>query len=81
MKVVDLVIFSADLMKRLHEIGIRLDDYKHIEMYREYKVMKADGHKTVFVIAKLSETYKVSERLIYKVLKHFERDCTDDAGV
>ena len=77
MKVADLVNFSADVMKKLHSFGIRLDDYKYIELYRDYRSMKADGHKTVFIIAKLSDTYNVSERLIYKVLKHFERDCTD----
>lgn len=79
MKVADLVNFSADVMKKLHSFGIRLEDYKYLELYHEYKAMKADGYKTVFIVAKLSETHNVSERLIYKILRHFDRDCTEIA--
>jgi len=75
MKVADLVFFSAELMKKLHGFGIRIDDYKYVALYEEYEVMKAAGNKTVFIVAKLSEKHNLSERLIYKVLRHFKRDC------
>lgn len=79
MKVADLVKFSAEMLKRLHENGIRVDDYKYVAMYREYERMKCDGYKTVFVVAKLSEQFGVCERLVYKVLRRFRRECQNGA--
>lgn len=79
MKVADLVKFSADMLKQLHENGIKVDDYKFLDMYREYERLKHEGNKTVFIVAKLSERFGVCERLVYKVLRRFRRECQNGA--
>ena len=33
MSVKDLLLFSGELLKRLHESGIRIDDYKYVAKY------------------------------------------------
>ena len=81
MKVADLINFSGDMLKQLHSFGIRIDDYKYIELFKDYERMKSKGYKTVYVVAKLSERYSLSERLIYKVLRHFKSDCQKRATV
>ena len=75
MKVADLVNFSGEMLKQLHGFGIRIDDYKYLAMYKDYEKLKAFGYKTVYIVAKLSEKYNFSERLIYKVIRHFKDDC------
>lgn len=75
MKIAELVNFSGEMLKRLHEAGIKIDDYKYLKLYQEYKAMKTKGYKTVFAVAKLSEKYKTSERQVYYVVKRFEANC------
>ena len=65
----------------LHKFGISIEDGKWIEMYHEYKKMKDMEHKMVYIVAFLSEKYKVCERKVYKIIKSMERDCTLDAVV
>ena len=65
----------------LHKFGISIEDGKWIEMYHEYKKMKVMEHKMVYIVAFLSEKYKICERKVYKIIKSMERDCTLDAVV
>ena len=69
MKVYEIMFLVPDLLKALHECGIKTDDYKWVGMYRKYMSMKAVGHKTSYIVACLSDEYKICERKVYKVLK------------
>lgn len=75
MKVYEILSLAPEMMKMLHESGIKADDYRWIELYREYRKMKRNGDKTVYVVAVLSERYQICERKVYKVLKRMEQDC------
>lgn len=35
----------AELLKRMSELDIRIDDYKHVAMCREYNELMAKGEK------------------------------------
>ena len=74
MKVIEVLEFNRELIKRLKLTGIRLDaDY--IDLYTEYKQLTAQGEKVSYVIAHLAEEYAVSERKIYGLIKRFRADC------
>ena len=59
MKVYEIMFLVPELLKALHECGIKMEDYKWVDMYRMSLNMKAIGHKTSYVVAFLSDEYKV----------------------
>jgi hypothetical protein len=75
MKVADLVKFSGEMLKRLHETGISMDDYQWLQLYEEYERMKKEGNKTTWVVADLSRRFGICERKVYKVVRRFATDC------
>lgn len=44
-------------------------DVRHLDMYEDYKRLLSEGHKKDYVIAYLSETYNISVRNIYRIVK------------
>lgn len=75
MRVYEIMFLIPDLLKTLHENGIKTEDYVYIEMYKEYLNMKNRGHKTTYIVATLSEKYHICERKVYKVMERMERRC------
>ena len=86
MKVFELINFNRELLKRLQEAGIRLDDARYIDLYSDYVAMHHNGDKVSYIVAALSEKlsyivaalsekYAVRERKVYSLLKRFQSDC------
>lgn len=75
MKVIEVLEFNQELIKRLKLAGIRLEDADYIDLYIEYKQLTAQGEKVSYVIAHLAEEYAVSERKVYGLIKRFRADC------
>lgn len=75
MKVIELLNFNRELLKRLQEIGIRLEDTRYIDLYMDYTHLLKQGEKVSYAVAVLSEKYSVSERKIYTLVKRFQSDC------
>lgn len=79
MKVYEFLSLHKNFLEMLHKLGISLDDGKWVELYHEYRKLKDMEHKTVYIVAYLSEKYEICERKVYKIIKSMERDCTLDA--
>ena len=79
MKVYEILSLNADFLKRLHDFGISMDSFKWVDLHREYLRMKECGEKMVYIVASLSEKYKICERKVYKVIRMMEMDCQIDA--
>ena len=75
MKVYEILSLAPEMLKMPHMSGIKADDYKWIDMYREYREMKSKGDKMVYIVAVLSERYNVCERKVYKVIRRMQQDC------
>ncbi|WP_294549494.1 hypothetical protein [uncultured Bacteroides sp.] len=75
MKVIELLNFNRELLKKLQEAGIRLEDARYIDLYMDYVRLLNQGDKVSYVVAVLSEKYSVSERKVYALVKHFQSDC------
>lgn len=75
MKVFEILSLNPEFLKRLHELGIRQDDYQWIGLYREYRQMKDAGEKMVYIVALLADRYHICERKVYKVIQNMEREC------
>lgn len=75
MKVFEILNFNRELIKRLQQAGIRLDDAKYIDLYVDYQTMLRHGDKATYIVATLADRYAVSERKIWGLIKRFESDC------
>ena len=75
MKMIELIIFNREIMERLQEAGIRLDDARYVDLYLEYVAMQRNGCKMSYIAAVLSKKYAVSERKVYGLLARFKSDC------
>ncbi|MDD3038915.1 hypothetical protein [Bacteroides sp.] len=76
MKVIEILIFNRDLLKKLLEVGIRLEDAVYIDLYTDYVQLLNKGEKVSYIVAVLAEKYSVSERKVYTLVKHFKSDCS-----
>ena len=75
MKVIEVLEFNRELIKRLKWAGIRLEDADYIDLYTEYKQLTAQGEKVSYTVAHLAEEYAISERKVYSLIKRFRADC------
>ena len=75
MKVIEVLEFNRELIKRLKLTGIRLEDADYIDLYTEYKQLTAQGEKVSYAVARFAEEYAISERKVYSLIKRFRSDC------
>lgn len=75
MKVIELLNFNRELLKKLQVAGIRLEDTMYIDLYADYTGLLNQGEKVSYIVAVLSEKYSVSERKVYILIKRFQSDC------
>lgn len=81
MKVFELLTFNRELLRKIHEAGIRPDDWKYTVLYADYRQMKDRGEKVTYIVSVLAVRYSVSIRQVYNLIGRFgeEIDCTADA--
>ncbi len=75
MKVIEILNFNRELLKRLQAAGIRLEDTLYIDLYMDYIHLMEQGDKVSYIVAILSKKYSVSERKVYSLIKRFQSDC------
>lgn len=81
MKLIELVTFNAELLQKLQQAGVKIDDYQHVAMYNDYEQMLQEGHKKTYILLVLSDRYHLSPRTIHDILKHLCQDCNPPASV
>lgn len=54
MDVKELIKIGKEIMKILHERGIKMEDYQYLPMVEEFDIMKSMGHKTTYIAAYLA---------------------------
>ena len=74
MKIIEVLKFNRELIKRLKIAGIRLEDEEFVDLYTDYTMLLEHGEKVSYIVARLSE-YAVSERKVYMLIKRFQSDC------
>lgn len=70
MKVIEILNFNRELLKRL-----QAEDARYIDLYADYTRLLDQGEKVSYAVAVLSEKYSVSERKVYALVKRFQSDC------
>lgn len=74
MEAVKFLRIGRELLKTMSSFGLRLDDYKHIEMYEEYVLMRERDEKVDYVLSVLSDKYGMSESTVKRVVKRLSRE-------
>ena len=74
----DVICFNRELINRMNNLGIRLNDTRYIELYKEYCRMLGNDEKVTYIVRLLSEKYGVPERNVYKIIKRFKKYCMPD---
>lgn len=72
MKRADLVLFNEEMMRKLRKAGIRPDDYKYADLYRDYQSLCQTADSRKEVILSLAEKYGYTDRQVYNIIKHLE---------
>ncbi len=72
MRIIDLVEFNRELLQRMNEAGIRLEDYKYCDLYRDYLKLSETMNTRKAVILTLAERHHISDRQVYNILRHLE---------
>lgn len=75
MKIIEVLKFNRELIKRLKIAGIRLEDEEFVDLYTDYTTLLNHGEKVSYIVAMLSDKYSVSERKVYMLIKRFKSDC------
>ena len=76
MTLFEILNFNRELLERLTRMGFKPDDYKYIDLYKEYEQMRRQGGKVTYCVAALSIRHGVCERKIYEIVGRFKKECT-----
>lgn len=74
MKRADLILFNEEMMRKLRKAGVRPDDYKYADLYREYLSMMQTESSRKVVILSLAQKYNYTDRQVYNIIKHLNKE-------
>ena len=75
MKVVELLKIGRDLLKVMSKADVKRDDWRFIDSYEHFKVMRSHGVKHTEAIRMLSRENNVSTRTLERVFKRLGAEC------
>lgn len=76
MTLFEILNFNRELLERLTRMGFKPDDYKYIDLYKEYEQMRRQGDKVTYCVALSPCRHGVCERKIYEIVGRFKKECT-----
>ena len=79
MTIFEILKFNRELLDRLRQSGIRLEDVGYIDLFTDFNKMVSDGEKVSYAVAYLATNYRISERKVYSLIKRFQSDCNPGA--
>lgn len=80
MKVYELLSFNKELLSKIHIAGLKVEDYKYVDLYNEFLCLKKQNEKVTYIVNHLSDKYKISERQVYSIVNRMQKDITT-AGI
>ena len=73
MKAYKMLFLLRDFMKSMSELGIKMDDYKYIDLCQEYNELVSKGNKREYARAVLSRKYSVSESTVFRIITRMNK--------
>ena len=79
MTIFEILKFNRELLDRIRNSGIRLEDTEYIDLFADFNRMVANGAKVTYAVACMATNYNISERKVYSLIKRFQTDCNPGA--
>ena len=76
MTIYEAIALNKELLNRLHDFGIKMEDYKFVKLFEDYKDRVLRGEKISYIVTTLAVEHNLCERTVYKVINFFSQDCT-----
>lgn len=73
MTVSDIVRMGREMLKLLSENDVKIDDWKYLKMYDEYKRMRESGIKYRATIAELSTIHHISTSKVERIVRRLSK--------
>ena len=73
MRLIDLVEFNKELLQKIKAAGIRLEDYKYCDLYRDYLKLSETMRSRKEIILTLADRHHITDRQVYNILRRLER--------
>lgn len=74
MKAVELVKINRIPMEMMSKYGIKQDDWRYLQMYEEYVIMRERREKFRYIMAHLAEVYEISESSVKRVVRRLSSE-------
>ena len=68
----EIVDFNKELLQKLKQSGIKLEDYKYCDLYRDYKELSRTERNRKVIFLTLAEHYGISDRQVYNIINHLK---------
>jgi hypothetical protein len=68
----EIIEFNKELLQRLKEAGVKLEDYRYCDLYRDYTEMSRTERNRKVVFLTLAERYGISDRQVYNIVNHMK---------
>ena len=69
----EIIEFNKELLQKLKDAGVRLDDYKYCDLYRDYVEMSGKTKNRKVIMLTLAERYGITDRQVYNIVNHMQR--------
>lgn len=69
----EIIEFNKELLQKVKKAGIKLEDYKYCDLYRDYVAMSRKEPRRKVIILTLAEKYNITDRQVYNVIRHMEQ--------
>lgn len=68
----EIIEFNKELLQKLKEAGVKLEDYRYCDLYRDYMEMSRTEHNRKVVFLTLAQRYGISDRQVYNIVNHMK---------
>lgn len=73
MEIAEIVKIGRELLIMLSKYDVRIDDWKHLKMYDEFKRMRKNGVKYRYAISELAFTYNISRANVERIISRLRK--------
>ena len=72
----EIIEFNRELLQKMKKAGIKLEDYKYCDLYRDYVAMSHIEPRRKVIILTLAQKYNITDRQVYNGVRHMEQPVT-----
>ena len=74
MEIAEIVRLGREILKTLSENDVRIDDWKYLQMYEEYRRMRSNRVKYRAAILELAAEHNISRAKCERIIRRLSRD-------